>query len=213
MVPSTGGQMPGTTDLETVARYREALASDQPDAALAADVDALFQRHSGRVYEACRQFVGDPNLAADLAQQTMLVAWKKLGDFRGESAFSTWLYSIARYLCFNAMRKKTDVLVEDGVFEAADPASSALRSLRRLERERLLSEVAAAVLDPLEQEAVYLRYVETIPQDRITELLDIDSKSGARGVLQRCRRKLRRELLRRLHAMGHGSSFFWDTHG
>ena len=205
--------MPGTSDLETVQRYRVALHQAKPVPGLAAEVDALFARHTDRVYGVCCQLVGNRDQAADLAQQTMLVAWKKLGEFRGDSAFSTWLYSIARYLCFNAMRKKTDVLVEDGVFEAADPASSALRGLRRMERERLLSEVASAVLDPLEQEAVYLRYVEKIPQDRITELLDLDSRSGARGLLQRCRRKLRRELLRRLHDMGHGSSFFWDTHG
>jgi RNA polymerase sigma-70 factor, ECF subfamily len=177
------------------------------------DPGPVFARYTGRVYGACYQLLGDADRAEDMAQQTLLVAWRKLPEFRGESAFGTWLYSIARFLCFNAMRKRTEVLVEDGVFEAADPAASALRGLRNKEREELLASASAAVLDPLEQEAVYLRYVEQLPQERITELLDLDDKSGARGLLQRCRRKLGRELRRRLTELGHGSSFFRNSHG
>ena len=57
-----------------------------------------------------------------------------------------------------------------------------------------------------EQEAVYLRYVEGMPQDAITEMLGLEG-SGARGLLQRCRRKLGRELRDQLEQMGHGTSF------
>ena len=57
------------------------------------------------------------------------------------------------------------------------------------------------------QEAVALRYVEHLPVDEITSLLGLTDKSGARGVLQRCKRKLKRELSRRLAELGHGTSF------
>ncbi len=50
---------------------------------------------------------GDEAAADDLAQETFLLAWRKLGQFRGDARFSTWLYRIA-YSCFlQASRKKS----------------------------------------------------------------------------------------------------------
>ena len=72
---------------------------------------------------------------------------------------------------------------------------------------------ATATLSPLEQEAVHLRYVEGLPQDRITEILGITQASGARGVLQTCRRALTRELRSALAELGHGTSFFRESLG
>ena len=66
--------------------------------------------------------------------------------------------------------------------------------MRRSEREALFRRISAATLEPVEQEVVYLRYVEQLPQDTITTLLDLKGASGARGLLQRCRRKLTRAL-------------------
>jgi RNA polymerase sigma factor (sigma-70 family) len=85
-----------------------------------------------------------------------------------------------------------------------------LSRLRERERRELLRVAAAAVLDPREQEAVQLRYVDGLSQDSITALLGLEG-SGARGLLQRCRRKLGQELRRRLDAMGHGPSFVRKT--
>jgi RNA polymerase sigma-70 factor (ECF subfamily) len=136
-----------------------------------------------------------------------MTAWVKLPEFRGDSSFGTWLYGISRNLCFRAMRKRGEnLLAADGVVEEADPRASALSTLRRREREDLLRR-ASLVLQPLEQEAVHLRYVEHLPQDRITEVLGLESASGARGLLQRCRRKLGREMNRLLGELGHGTSF------
>ena len=178
---------------------------------LAADVDRLFAMHQDRIYSACYRVMGDPEMARDMAQEAMLVAWRKLPEFKGDSRFGTWLYGIARNLCFNQIRKRGEMLSDDGVVDADTPEAGALEKLRQHEREELIRMASAAVLDPLEQEAVYLRYVEQLPQDRITELLAIQESSGARGVLQRCRRKLQRELRARLNELGHGSSFVRGT--
>jgi len=173
---------------------------------VAARLDALFASCQTRVYALCRRMTGSEEAALDLAQDTLLTGYRKLPDFRGDSAFGTWLYGIARGLCMNAIRRKREMLSEDGVIETGDGTASVLASLRREEREELVRQAAAA-LSPLEQEAVHLRYVEDMPQDRITEVLGITQASGARGVLQRCRRVLARELRARLDALGHGSSF------
>jgi RNA polymerase sigma factor (sigma-70 family) len=58
------------------------------------------RRHQGLVRAQLRRLLGDdPALADDLAQETFVLAWRKLAQFRGESRFSTWLYRIA-HTCF-----------------------------------------------------------------------------------------------------------------
>ena len=179
--------------------------------ALMREVDALFAGHQDKVYAYCLRFVGRKELAMDLAQDTLLRAYEKFPTFRGEARFSTWLLKIARYNCLNAIRKRRDTLTEDGLVVATDPKASTLTQLRRREREELLREAAVAVLDPVEQEAVWLRYVEHASIEQITATLDIQQKSGARGILQRCKRKLQREIRRRLDELGHGTSFVRGT--
>lgn len=62
--------------------------------------EMLVRRHQGMVRAQLRRLLGDdPALADDLAQETFLLAWRKLKQFRGESRFSTWLYRIA-HSCF-----------------------------------------------------------------------------------------------------------------
>lgn len=175
------------------------------------EVDRLFAAHADRVYGLCLRWLGEPERAREAAQDTLLVAWDKLPEFEGDARFSTWLYRIARYRCLNAMRRRQDLLTADGVLDEADPTRPILVRLRRREKEELLREAAAAALDATEQEAVYLRYVEQLPLDRIERVLGIEMDSGARGLLQRCKRKLGRELRRRLQEMGHGSSFVRET--
>lgn len=199
-------------DAVELARDLAALPPDAPREAVA-DVlqrmDALFAAHQDLVYATCLRFVGSPERARELAQDALIKATQKLPGFRGEARFSTWLVAIARYECLNALRKHGDHLTSDGVLEADDPHASVLSSLRRQEREAVLLEVAEAALDAEEQQVVWLRYAENLPVARIDELLGSDGgASGARGVLQRCRRKLRRALRARLDELGHGSSFF-----
>lgn len=180
---------------------------------LVQQVDALLAAHQDLVYATCLRFVGNPEQAADVAQETMIRAYQKLASFRGESRFSTWLVAIARFECLNALRKGRDLLVEDGVIEATDPARSALGALRGQERDELLRDAAAEVLDPLEQEAIHLRYTEHLPLEQIASTLGLDPADGARVLLQRSKRKLRVELRRRLEVLGHGSSFVRESVG
>src|SRR6266511_3209434 len=59
------------------------------------DVDAfelIYNEHSGRVYALCLRLMGGEQIAAtELMQDVFVRAWKNLGRFRGESAFSPWL--------------------------------------------------------------------------------------------------------------------------
>jgi RNA polymerase sigma-70 factor, ECF subfamily len=63
------------------------------------DVDAfelVYNEHSGRVYALCLRLMGGEQTAAtELMQDVFVRAWKNLGKFRGESAFSSWLHRLA----------------------------------------------------------------------------------------------------------------------
>src|SRR6266852_4893513 len=90
------------SDEELVARAR-APAGSPPAVEL---IDELFRRHYGRVARWCFRFSGDRESAADLAQEIFVKVYRSLGSFHGHSKFSTWLYSIARNECLNAVRAR-----------------------------------------------------------------------------------------------------------
>ncbi len=57
--------------------------------------EALYRMHVGRVYALCLRMTGQPALADDCVQEAFIRAWRKLPDFRGQSAFGTWIHRIA----------------------------------------------------------------------------------------------------------------------
>jgi RNA polymerase sigma-70 factor (ECF subfamily) len=69
--------------------------------------EQLVRRHQGMVRAQLRRLLGgDAARADDLAQETFLLAWRKLDQFRGEARFSTWLYRIAYSRFLQARRKR-----------------------------------------------------------------------------------------------------------
>ena len=67
--------------------------------------EQLVRRHQGMVRAQLRRLLRDDDATADdLAQETFVLAWRKLGQFRGDARFSTWLYRIA-YTCFLQSRR------------------------------------------------------------------------------------------------------------
>ena len=65
--------------------------------AQAGDLEAfevLYRANLGRVYALCYRMAGDASLAEELAQDVFVRAWQRLGSFRGESAFSSWLHPL-----------------------------------------------------------------------------------------------------------------------
>jgi RNA polymerase sigma-70 factor (ECF subfamily) len=67
----------------------------------------LYQLHSRRVYAVCLRLVRDATEAEDLTQEAFLLLFRKIHTFRGESAFSTWLYRLAVNLVLMHLRKKS----------------------------------------------------------------------------------------------------------
>lgn len=160
-----------------------------------AAASVLFARYRDRVYQWCVRRVRNHELAMDLAQDALLGAYRNLDGFDQRASFSSWLFAITRNRCLNALRRPP--LFDE---EAPDPDALADRrggpdlELEGREGEERILELIAEHLDPLEQEVLWLRCFECMPVDAITRTLGIDQASGARGVLQRARRRLRAAL-------------------
>jgi len=162
-----------------------------------AAADALFGRYRRRVYLWCFRYVHDHERALDLAQDVLLNAWRGLARFDGRVPFACWLYAIARNRCYSAMRP-TSLIRDDG----ADPDALAggidpEERFEEAEEEASMMGLVTGTLDRIEQDAIYLRCWERLSVDEITRQLGIPGVSGARGVLQTARRKLRAAMGRR----------------
>lgn len=85
------------------------LMSDAADVALAADGDRqaferLYRTHANRVYSLCARMSGSRTKGEELTQDVLVRTWEKLPQFRGESAFSTWLHRLAVNVVLNARK-------------------------------------------------------------------------------------------------------------
>ncbi|MCJ7591730.1 MAG: sigma-70 family RNA polymerase sigma factor [Woeseiaceae bacterium] len=67
--------------------------------------EALYRKHIDKVYGICLRMTGNVSEAEDCTQDAFIQAWKQLKNFRGDSAFSTWLHRIAVNSVLGRMRK------------------------------------------------------------------------------------------------------------
>jgi RNA polymerase sigma-70 factor (ECF subfamily) len=68
--------------------------------------EALYNLHKRRVYSLCLRMTGNVSEAEDLAQEAFMQLYRKIGTFRGESAFSTWLHRLTVNVVLMHIRKK-----------------------------------------------------------------------------------------------------------
>ncbi|MEJ2009754.1 MAG: sigma-70 family RNA polymerase sigma factor [Acidobacteriota bacterium] len=72
-----------------------------------AATEELYRLHSRRVYSLCIRMVANQAEAEDLTQEIFLHAFRKIHTFRGEAAFSTWLYRLGVNVVLMRLRKKS----------------------------------------------------------------------------------------------------------
>jgi RNA polymerase sigma-70 factor (ECF subfamily) len=84
----------------------------------------LFRRHRDRLWAVALRTVCDPEEAADALQDAMVSAFRRAGDFRGESAVTTWLHRIVVNACLDRLRRRAarpSVPAQEQTFEALVP--------------------------------------------------------------------------------------------
>ena len=166
-------------------RVREAQAGDM------AAYEELYRDNVGRIYGLCLCLAGNANLAEELTQDVFVRAWQKIGSFRGDSAFSTWLYPLAVNVALSERRARSRrtsrVFTTDDItpFERAEkpPAPE-----HRLDLERALEEL------PEGARAVFVLHdVEGFKHQEIANLTGI-AAGTSKAQLHRARRLLREAL-------------------
>lgn len=180
-------------------RYREASDAEllrlirlAPPGGADGAAGELFGRYRRRVYAWCRRYVREHEQALDLAQDVLLTAYRSLHTYEGRAPFGGWLFTITHHACLRAARKRRFSRDEEADLDLIPDPRPNPGTL--LEDERARDELIALVrehLDPVEQRALWLRYGEQMPVEEITRVLDVRTSSGARGVLQTAKRKLR----------------------
>jgi RNA polymerase sigma-70 factor (ECF subfamily) len=89
--------------------------------------ERLYLLHSRRVYSLCLRMVSNTAEAEDLTQEAFLQLFRKIGTFRGESAFSTWLHRLAVNVVLMRLRKKTAIVSSLDEITEPDEESSGPR--------------------------------------------------------------------------------------
>jgi RNA polymerase sigma-70 factor (ECF subfamily) len=154
----------------------------------------LFETYKDRVYSIALRFSGDRATALDIAQDTFLKLLSRIGDFRGEARFDTWLYRMVANSCLDHRRRGLRLApFVESLMDSLRPArATALEDLLRYEFEESVQSVVAKL--PAEQRmVVILRYTEGLAYDEISEILNCSPGTVA-SRLNRAHKTLERRL-------------------
>jgi RNA polymerase sigma-70 factor (ECF subfamily) len=160
----------------------------------------LYNLHKRRVYSLCLRMTGNTASAEDLTQEAFLQLFRKIGTFRGESAFSTWLHRMSVNVVLMQLRKKgLPVVPIDETMEGEDegtvkkepgaPDERLTGSIDRLQLQRAVDE-----LPPGYRTIFVLHDVQGYEHNEIAGLVGC-SIGNSKSQLHKARIKLR-ELLR-----------------
>lgn len=154
--------------------------------------EEIFQLHHRRVYSLCLRMIGNPTEAEDLTQDVFVQVFRKLGSFRGESAFTTWLHRLTINQVLMHFRKKhvrKEELTEDGELPVG-----IMIDQNRFNRSPVLDRLALAeaiVQLPHGYRMVFVLHdVEGLEHNEIASLLGC-SIGTSKSQLHRARMKLR----------------------
>jgi RNA polymerase sigma-70 factor (ECF subfamily) len=151
----------------------------------------LYHEHSKAVYYLALRYLGDPQRAEDVTHDVFLKVYRKLDEFRGESAFRTWLYRITINHCHNLQQSWHNRHIVTGVDETVlDTAPAASESpLRLLEIKELGQRIQGTMegLTPEYRLLLLLVADEELSYEEIAELTG-QSTDAVRGKLHRARK-------------------------
>jgi RNA polymerase sigma-70 factor, ECF subfamily len=161
--------------------------------------ETLYHLHKRRVYSLCLRMTANTAAAEDLTQEAFLQLFRKIGTFRGESAFSTWLHRMAVNVVLMQLRKKGLPLVSlEETMESEEespkkePGAEDVRLAGSLNRIQL--QQAIGDLPPGYRMVFLLHDVEGYEHNEIAEMVGC-SIGNSKSQLHKARMKLR-ELLK-----------------
>lgn len=148
---------------------RRAAAGDQQAFA------QLVQRHQDRVYRLCLRIMGNPDDAHDAAQDTFLSLFRKLDQFRGDAAFTTWLHRVGVNACYDSLRRKKRAPLLRAVDDDAAPREQGPATVDHADEVVGTLDVGRALAQIREDYRVVLVLadVQDLAHDQIAQILDV----------------------------------------
>jgi RNA polymerase sigma factor (sigma-70 family) len=190
---------------------REAAQSpsrDEQDIALMARVkdgdtrafEELIEAYQMRVIGTVAKMIGDDTDAEDIAQQVFIRVWNSAARYTPSAKFTTWLFTIARNLVFNELRRRKrhpttplDRESDEHHFETPDPSAKSPSSAVLDEELQTAIQHAIDALPEAQRMAIVLRRYEELSYEEIGEILEL-SVPAVKSVLFRARTELRERL-------------------
>jgi len=174
--------------------------ADKTLAAAAANGDMvafeeLYKRHNRRVYSVCLRMTHSVSEAEDLTQEAFIQVFRKIGSFRGESAFTTWLHRLTVNQVLMYFRKRSVKL--ERTTEEGDTPEQVARGTQNPNAMPVLDRIALdrAIdhLPPGYREVFLLHDVEGHDHEEIGKILGV-ATGTSKSQLHKARMKLRRLL-------------------
>jgi RNA polymerase sigma-70 factor (ECF subfamily) len=157
--------------------------------------ETIYERHHRRVYSLCLRMVANATEAEDLAQEVFIQLFRKIGSFRGESAFTTWLHRLTVNHVLMHFRKRgvrLEKTTEEGeIGEIQDYLQAAAERPRFVDRIAL--DKAISELPPGYRTVFVLHDVEGFEHEEVADMLGV-SVGTSKSQLHKARMRLR-ELL------------------
>jgi RNA polymerase sigma-70 factor (ECF subfamily) len=180
-------------------KLSEAEAIERAKQGDAAAFEVLYNLHKRRVYSLCLRMTTNTAEAEDLTQEAFLQLFRKIGTFRGESAFSTWLHRMAVNVVLMQLRKKGLQVVplddeNEGEEETPKKDYGAQDNVLAGSLDRLQLKNAIDRLPPGYRSIFVLHDMEGFEHNEIAEMVGC-SIGNSKSQLHKARMKLR-ELLK-----------------
>ena len=157
----------------------------------------LVNKYQGYVFTLTLRMIKSREDAEEVAQDVFVKAYRYLADFRGESKFSTWLYTIVNTTCITFLRKKKlDIhsLDNEKVFEVADSKDSGFRAnmIEQKSKVEMVNE-AISMLSPDDAEIITLFYKAEQNLEEIARILHLETNT-VKVRLHRARGRLKDKM-------------------
>ncbi|MCI9555075.1 RNA polymerase sigma factor [uncultured Oscillibacter sp.] len=161
--------------------------------------EELVLLYEKRVLALTQRMCGNPEDAAEAAQEAFLAAWQGLKNFRGDSSFSTWLYRLSSNACVDLLRRegrRQAAVSLDGEDLNLDIPSPIPSPQEEAERRELREQIEAGLraLPPEYREVLVLREMQQLRYDEIAHVLELDVGT-VKSRISRGRKRLRSFLL------------------
>ncbi|MBL9135696.1 MAG: sigma-70 family RNA polymerase sigma factor [Verrucomicrobiales bacterium] len=166
--------------------------------------EQLVERHRQPIFNFVQRMIHDPAETEDVAQQVFVQVWKAADRYRVASRFTTWLFTIARNLCLNELRRRGRHPTESLEAEHDTGESTMAREFEDVRNPGVAEEVmlgeltvkieeALAALPESQRAAILLFREQEMPYEEIARVLEV-SVSATKSLIHRGRETLKARL-------------------